>query len=66
MIHNEALNRSKIKITPQRLAFIKDFSTFMAVIINLILVIFLERHENYKINYSPDWVTSFIYYAGIV
>jgi len=66
MIHNEALNRAKIKITPERLAYLKDFSTFMAVIINLILVIFLERQDHYKTSVSPDWVVSFIYYAGII
>lgn len=66
MIHNEALNRSKIKITPQRLSALKDFSTLMAVIMNAMMISFLERVENYRLPDQPGWETAMIYYMGII
>ena len=40
MIHNEGLSRSKFAITPERLAMLKDFSTLLSVIMNVILIAF--------------------------
>jgi hypothetical protein len=53
MMHNEALSRSKLAITPDRLAMIKDFSTLLSVFMNLVLIIFTERTDHYREIYVP-------------
>jgi hypothetical protein len=57
MIHNEALSRSKFAVTPERLAMLKDFSTLLSVIMNLILIAFLERRGHYRETFLPDFAT---------
>ena len=42
MIHVERLNRSIIKITPQRLNLVRDLSTTIAFVVNLIILIFYK------------------------
>jgi hypothetical protein len=54
MIHNEALSRSKFAITPERLAMLKDFSTLLSVIMNVILIAFFQRVEHYRKSYIPE------------
>ena len=46
MEHNESLARSKIKITPLTMRWVRDLSTFLVVIINLLLLAFREFEEN--------------------
>ena len=41
MIYNEGLSRSSFAITPSRLAMLKDFSTVLSVLMNIILIIFV-------------------------
>lgn len=53
MIHNEELSRSKIAITPERLAMLKDFSTLLSVLMNLVLIVFTERTNHFKEVYVP-------------
>jgi hypothetical protein len=53
MMHNEALGRSKFAITPERLALLKDFSTLLSVLMNLILIIFVERTNHFREVYVP-------------
>jgi len=53
MMHNEELSRSKFAITPERLALLKDFSTLLSVLMNLILLVFVERTNHYREVYVP-------------
>jgi hypothetical protein len=53
MLHNEGLSRSKFAITPERLAMLKDFSTLLSVLMNLVLIIFVERTNHYREVYVP-------------
>jgi len=66
MIHNEGLGRSKFAITPERLAMLKDFSTLLSVLMNVILIAFLERRNHYREQYIPDFASQMIVYGGII
>ena len=66
MIHNEGLSRSKFAITPERLAMLKDFSTFLSVLMNLILIAFVERVNHYREVYVPEFASQAIVYGGII
>ena len=48
MNHNEELDKAILKITPQRLTFLKDFSTYVGLVINLIFLVFSERKYHYR------------------
>ena len=48
MNHNEYLDKSLLKITPERLNGLKDFSTLIGLIINLIFLCFSERKYHYR------------------
>jgi len=66
MIHNEGLSRSKFAITPERLAMLKDFSTLLSVLMNIILIAFLERKNHYREQYIPEFASQMIVYGGII
>ena len=66
MLHNEGLSRSKFAITPERLAMLKDFSTLLSVLMNLVLIIFVERRNHYREVYVPQFATDMIVYGGII
>jgi hypothetical protein len=48
MKHNEMLSRNHIMITPKTMKYIRDFSTFMAIIINLLVLIFKKFDTDLK------------------
>ena len=48
MNHNEELSRASLQITPARLMMLKDFSTFIGVIINLIYLFFAKKKFHYR------------------
>lgn len=66
MIYNEGLSRSKLAITPERLAMLKDFCTVLSVIMNVILIAFTERVGHYREVYIPELAEDIIAYGGIV
>ena len=66
MIHNENLNHAKIKITPQRLANLKDFSTLVAIIINAIFIIFVGRSDYSRDLDYPQLYQNMVQYLGII
>lgn len=66
MIYNEELSRSKFAITPERMSALKDFSTFLSVLMNLILIVFTERTNHFREVYVPEYASDAIWYCGIV
>ncbi len=56
MMFNEELSRSRFAITPQRLSALKDFSTFLSLFINLVLIAFIERVDHYRDVYEPELI----------
>jgi hypothetical protein len=73
MEHLEERSHDVIKINPQRLNFFRDFSTLVAIIINVILMGFYsyERLDNAdgSIDYESSiqgWCSSAIQYLGYV
>ena len=48
MNHNEELSRAWLQITPGRLMALKDFSTFVGLLINFIYLCFAERRYHYR------------------
>ena len=66
MIYNEGLSRSSFAITPERMAALKDFSTLLAVFMNLVLIVFTERTDHYREVYVPQYASDMIAYGGIV
>jgi hypothetical protein len=55
MMFNEELSRSKFAITPERLSALKDFSTFLSVLMNLVLISFIERVNHYRDSHEPTF-----------
>lgn len=66
MNHNDELNRATLKITPERLMALKDFSSIIGFIMNMTFLFFATRKYHYKILEVPDWVISTIEYLGYV
>lgn len=66
MNHNDELNRATLKVTPERLMALKDFSSLVGLIMNLNFLIFATRIFHYKILEVPEWVISTIEYLGYV
>ena len=66
MRHNEALQSAVIKITPSLLANLKDFSNFVGLFISLSQLIFLQKVNNYRKPYMPEYVSIFVFVLGIV
>jgi len=66
MIYNEGLQRSTFAITPERLQMLKDFSTALALIINFVLIGWVERVNHYRDVYVPDIAEYIITYGGIL
>ena len=66
MMHNEELSRSKMAITPERLAKLKDFSTMLSIIMNLILIVFTERTNHYREVYIPEFASQIIWFGGLI
>ena len=48
MNHNDALANALIRITPDRLMLLKDFSTIVGLIINFTYLIFAKRKYHYR------------------
>ena len=66
MIYNEGLQRSTFAITPERLQLLKDFSTALACLMNVVLFISVERVNHFRDVYYPAWAENVIYYGGII
>lgn len=66
MNHNDELNRATFKITPERLMFLKDFSSVIGLIMNVTFLSFATRKYHYKILEVPEWVIDTIEYLGYV
>jgi hypothetical protein len=67
MEHNEKLAKATIKFTPKTLNILRDFSTFMSVTINFLLLTF--RNLDYKeksIYLKPEWIDNWITIIGLV
>ena len=65
MLHNDKLRSAPIKITPDRLNFLKDFSTVIGLTINLIFL-FSSRQYHYRELYVEDWIIDSIEYLGYI
>jgi rubrerythrin len=48
MNHNDALANALIRITPDRLMLLKDFSTIIGLIINATYLFFAKRKYHYR------------------
>jgi hypothetical protein len=66
MNHNDELNRATLKVTPERLMGLKDFSSLVGLLMNLSFLLFATRIYHYKILEVPEWVISTIEYLGYV
>ena len=53
-------------ITPERLAKLKDFSTMLSIIMNLILIVFTERTNHYREVYIPEFASQIIWFGGLI
>lgn len=65
MEHNEQLRRKLLKITPERLAALKDFSTAIGFMINFIFL-FSSRKYHYREFDIKDWVIDSIEILGYI
>jgi hypothetical protein len=63
MIHNEALDRALIKITPTSMKYLKDFSTVIGFIINLIFL-FSSKKLHYRELDIDEWIIDSIEILG--
>lgn len=63
---NEGLSSQLIEITPKRMALLKDFSTFIAFLINAIMLFFYKRQHHYRNPRIPQYIEDSIQYLGIV
>ena len=66
MLYNEEAARSPFAITPSRLQLVKDFSTALAIFINLTLIITYERVNNYRDVYRDPMAIKILNTAGII
>merc|ERR1719231_1716551 len=66
MNHNDELNRATLKVTPERLMGLKDFSSIVGLIMNVTFLCFATRKYHYKILEVPDWAIDTIEYLGYV
>lgn len=65
MYHNEALTRATLEITPDRLRALKDFSTVIGILINVIFL-FSSRKFHYRETDIEDWVIDSIDILGYI
>mgnify|MGYP000877310074 CR=1 FL=1 len=65
MEHNEQLRRRFLKITPERLTALKDFSTIIGFMINFIFL-FSSRKYHYREFDIEDWVIDSIEILGYI
>ena len=64
---NEALlNSNYIKITPALLSNLKDFSSYISVIISTSQLFFLSRVNHYRDSEQPEYIQKFVKYLGLV
>jgi hypothetical protein len=56
MNHNEELSKATIQITPARLTGLKDFSSVVGMIMNLLYVYYAARKYHFKVLDITDWV----------
>jgi hypothetical protein len=66
MRHNEKLTQAIIQITPELMANLKDFSNFVGLFISLAQLVFLQKVNNYRDTYMPDYISIFVFVLGIV
>jgi len=66
MNHNEDLSKQTIKVTPERLMALKDFSSVIGLIMNMTFLFFAERIYHYKNLYVPEWAIDTIEYLGYI
>ena len=66
MTHNEELSQAWLEITPARLTALKDFSTVVGMVINILYLCFAKRKYHYKELDIDDWVLDSIQYLGYV
>jgi hypothetical protein len=66
MNHNEELTRAALQITPGRLTALKDISTFVGILINVLYLVFARRKFHYRTMDIEDWVLQAIGILGYV
>ena len=66
MEHNEILSKQKIKITPTTLTKLKDFSSYVGMIISSLQLITLTRKNHYKDRFLPPIIQKIVGALGIV
>ena len=66
MNHNDELNNNTIQITPARLTGLKDFSSVVGMIMNLLYVYYATRKYHFKKLDITDWVVDQIGILGWV
>jgi hypothetical protein len=66
MRHVESLQSATIQITPTLMSQLKDFSNFVGLIISLAQLFFLQRVNNYRDPYVPEYISLIIFILGIV
>jgi len=65
MKQNEELQRATLKITPKRLRDLKDFSTVVGIIMNIIFL-FSRRKYHYREPDIDDWIIDSIEVLGYI
>lgn len=66
MRHNESLQAATLKITPSLMAQLKDFSNGVGLLISLAQLFFLQRVNNYRDPYVPQYISLIIFVLGLV
>ena len=66
MEHNEALQSQAIKITPASLSELKDFSSYVGLVISTLQLFSLVRVEHFKERSLPGLVMKIVKVLGLV
>ena len=66
MYHIEYLKEMPIQITPDRLTYLKDFSTFVGLMINFLFLFYAKKKMHYRELDVIDWVTDATEILGII
>ena len=66
MEHNEALQSQAIKITPATLSKLKDFSSYVGLVISSLQLFSLVRVDHYKERSLPPVIQKIVFVLGLV
>lgn len=66
MRHVESLQSATVQITPTLMAQLKDFSNLVGLFISLAQLFFLQKVNNFREPYVPDYISLIIFILGLI